>query len=120
MRATSLMLLVLCGCPDRTISTVEPEQGKVETKDIPAVPNKDIDILFVIDDSLSMKEEQESLKANFPRFIGVLEAGGPRFLRDVARPGGGRETNYGALTLAQAFSQLASVGTSGCGIEQHL
>jgi hypothetical protein len=168
MRATSFVLLGLCGCPDRTISSVTPEQGKVETKDISAIPNKDIDILFVIDDSLSMKEEQESLKANFPRFISVLEAieggmpnlqlgvitpnlgttaidgskapslasctdtggergelrvlgaSGPRFLRDVARPGGGRETNYGAQTLAQAFSQLASVGTSGCGIEQHL
>jgi hypothetical protein len=41
-------------------------------------------------------------------------------LRDVARPGGGRDTNYGAQTLSQAFSQLASVGAAGCGIEQHL
>jgi hypothetical protein len=168
MRATSCLLLALCGCPDRTVSAVTPEQGKVETKEIPAQPRQDVDILFVIDDSLSMKEEQDSLKANFERFIGVLESlegglpnvqigvitpnlgtvaidgtkgapigtctntggergelrtfgtGGPRFLRDVANPSGGRTTNYGALTLAQAFSQLASVGSNGCGIEQHL
>ncbi len=169
MRATSFALLaLLAGCPDRTVTGVTPVQGKVETKDIPAVPKRDIDILFVIDDSLSMKEEQDSLRANFSRFIDVLQSldgglpnvqigvvtpnlgttaidgskaatigtctdtggehgdlrtfgtGGPRFLRDVAKAGGGRETNYGAQTLAQAFSQLATVGTNGCGIEQHL
>jgi len=168
MRATSCLLALLCGCPDRMVTGVTPEQGKVETKDFPGSLQRDIDILFVIDDSMSMKEEQDSLKANFGRFIGVLESiegglpdvqigvvtpnlgttaidgsaaatlgsctntggergelrtlgtGGPRFLRDVARVGGGRETNYGALTLAQAFSQLATVGSNGCGIEQHL
>ena len=170
MRATSCVVLsLLCGCPDRTVSAVVPEQGKVETKDTPAAPRKDIDILFVIDNSRSMVEEQDSLKANFPRFISVLEsldgglpnvqigvvtpnlgttaidgtsapsldmactqtggdkgeletlgAGGPRFIRDVARAGGGRDTNYGAQTLSQAFAQLASVGAGGCGIEQHL
>jgi len=161
------MLALLGGCPDRTVSEVTPEQGKVETKDIPAVPRKDVDILFVIDDSGSMKEEQESLRANFPRFIEILETidgglpnvqigvitpnlgtsaidgttaaavvgcsgqgqagtlrelapGGPRFLRDVADGAGGRVRNYGALTLADAFAQLATVGTTGCGIEQHL
>jgi hypothetical protein len=168
MRATSSVLLsLLAGCPDRTVAEVTPEQGRVETKDLPA-KKKGIDILFVIDDSLSMKEEQDSLRANFGRFISVLESidgglpdvqigvitpnlgttatdnsrapslgpctdtggergelrqlggGGPRFLRDVARPSGGRDTNYGALTLTQAFQQLATVGTNGCGIEQHL
>lgn len=174
MRATGCVVLsLLCGCPDRTVSAVTPQQGKVETKDIPAVPREDIDILFVIDDSGSMQEEQDSLKANFGRFIAVLEAlegglpnvqigvitpnlgtnaidgskaapvlagstvqcndsggergelrtlgtGGPRFLRSSARPDGSRDTNFGSLTLAQAFSQLASVGAAGCGIEQHL
>jgi len=33
-----------------------------------------MDILFVIDDSDSMKEEQDNLIANFPKFIEVLEA----------------------------------------------
>lgn len=168
MRATScLVLALLGGCPDRTVSAVHPTQGKVEVKDVPAVRRNAIDILFVIDDSGSMKEEQDSLKANFGRFVGVLESldgglpdvhigvvtpnlgttaidgskvptlgsctdtggergelrplgtGGPRFLRDVARAGGGRDTNY-AGTLAEAFAQLATVGSNGCGIEQHL
>ncbi len=168
MRAKSCVVLaLLAGCPDRTVSEVLPEQGKVEVKDIPAVPRRDVDILFLIDDSLSMKEEQDSLRANFSRFIGVLEsldgglpnvqigvitpnlgtsaldgttatpiggcsgqgeggtlrplgAGGPRFLRNIADGSGGRQTNYGTRTLTDAFAQLATVGTAGCGIEQHL
>jgi len=164
--ASVLSLALLAGCPDRTIVAVTPEQGKVEIKDVPANPVRDIDILFQIDDSLSMKDEQDSLRANFSRLIGVLESidgglpdvqigvitpnlgtsaidgttaapigtctgqgeggvlraqapGGPRFLRDVDDKLGGRERNYSG-TLADAFASLASVGTNGCGIEQHL
>jgi len=163
---TSLCVLALAGCPDRTISAVAVDQGKVEQLDIPAIPNRNVDILFVVDDSLSMADQQASLRANFPRMVEVLEsiegglpdvqigvvtpnlgtsaldgteaaatsgcagrgedgvlrrlgAGGPRFLRDVDDGAGGRERNYPG-TLADAFSQLADVGTNGCGIEQHL
>jgi hypothetical protein len=63
---------LLAGCPDRTISEVTPEQGRVEYKDIPVTVNRDIDILFVIDDSPSMLDKQTNLKANFPQFIDVL------------------------------------------------
>jgi hypothetical protein len=61
------------GCPDREVSEVSPQQGKVEYKDIPVTVNRDVDILFVIDNSGSMGEEQTSLIANFPKFIQVLE-----------------------------------------------
>lgn len=76
MRAQLALLWVplLAGCPDRTIAGVPVEQGTVEVKDIPAVPRRDVDILFMIDDSRSMLEEQASLKANFGRFIGVLQS----------------------------------------------
>ena len=36
--------------------------------------NKDVDILFVVDNSGSMGEEQANLSENFGRFVGVLEA----------------------------------------------
>ena len=170
MRATRLLVLAVLastGCPDRTISAVPVDQGKVEVKDIPAIPKRDIDILFMIDDSPSMQDEQESLKANFPRMVDVLNSidgglpdvqigvitpnlgtsaldgtqaapiggcsgrgddgvlrqrdgmTGPRFLRDVDDHAGGRQRNYTG-TLADAFSDFASVGITGCGIEQHL
>jgi hypothetical protein len=125
-------------------------------------------LLFVIDNSGSMKEEQDSLKKNFPNFVKVLETiqgglpnlhmavvtsdmgslGGP----PVGDPGKGRCANNGDdgamrelapnvryisdikddLTqmrtnnystvgdLATVFSNIANVGTGGCGFESHL
>jgi hypothetical protein len=63
---------LLSGCPDRTVSKVIPEQGRVEYKDIPVTVNRNIDILFVIDDSGSMADKQSNLANNFPSFINVL------------------------------------------------
>lgn len=164
----------LTGCPDRTISKVVPEQGRVEYKDIPVTVNRNIDILFVIDDSGSMRDKQENLKANFPAFIAVLntitgglpdvhigvvssdmgtkpdsaEGAGPQvgsigmggcaqsglggalqtgqattvtgsFIRDIKQTDGSRMTNYTG-DLATVFGDLASIGDTGCGFEQHL
>jgi len=63
---------LLAACPDRTISEVNPEQGRVEFKDIPVNLNRNVDILFVIDDSGSMADKQQNLRDNFPNFIDVL------------------------------------------------
>ncbi len=68
-----LCLVSLAGCPDRTIARVNPEQGRVEPKNIPITPERNVDILFVIDDSVSMADKQNNLKANFKNFIDVLE-----------------------------------------------
>src|SRR5262245_47211930 len=68
-----LLALVMAGCADRSIASLTPLQGKVETKDLPAVPEKDADILFLIDNSGSMLAEQQSLQQNFPKFMQVLE-----------------------------------------------
>lgn len=108
MRAQLALVLValLPGCPDRTIAGVSSEQGTVDVKDIPAVPRRDVDILFLIDDSPSMKEEQASLRANFSRFISVLESldgGLPNIHIGVTTP------NLG--TSAIDGSHAMSVGT---------
>jgi len=42
-------------------------------KDIPVEINRDLDILFVIDNAPTMAEEQAALLANFTRFANVLE-----------------------------------------------
>jgi len=63
---------LLAGCPDRTISQPDVNQGRVEYKDIPVTVNRDIDILFLIDDSPSMADKQNNLRMNFPNFINVL------------------------------------------------
>jgi hypothetical protein len=71
--AFGLAVTLLAGCPNREVSEVNPTQDKVEPKEIPLTINRDIDILFVIDNSGSMLEEQATLRANFPQFINTLE-----------------------------------------------
>ncbi|MDQ3364625.1 MAG: hypothetical protein M3680_04275 [Myxococcota bacterium] len=163
---------LLTGCPDRTISEVNPQQGRVEYKDIPVTVNRNIDILFVIDDSGSMADKQNNLATNFPNFINVLNtiegglpdvhigvissdmgtkgldgaAGTPigtlgqggcanagddgklltgsatitgSFLSDIKQTDGSRQKNYTG-DLATVFGQMARVGATGCGFEQHL
>lgn len=72
--ALALVLLTLiAGCPAREVSKIDPNQQKEEYKDIPVDANRDIDILFVIDNSGSMGQEQTALANNFDRFMSVLE-----------------------------------------------
>src|SRR5262249_27784520 len=73
LAARVVFVVLVSGCMDRTISVVPTVPTKVEIIDFPANPRRDIDILFVIDDSGSMEEEQDSLRANFSRFMSVLE-----------------------------------------------
>src|SRR5262249_51021532 len=76
LAAASLTLTtgLLAGCPDRSIDQVTPLQGRVEAKDIPVNVNRDLDLLFLIDDSPSMKDKQNNLADNFPNFIKVLSS----------------------------------------------
>ena len=67
-----VLATTLAACPDREVARVDPRQNREQEKEIPVQINRDIDILFVIDNSGSMREEQESLAANFNRFINVL------------------------------------------------
>ncbi len=63
----------LAGCPDREVSRVDPIQDPVLDKTIPVNINRNLDILFVVDNSGSMLAEQQQLVANFPEFINVLQ-----------------------------------------------
>lgn len=68
-----LGLALAAGCPAREVSKIDPSQQREEYKDIPVEVNRDIDILFVIDNSGSMGEEQTSLTGNFQQFMNVLQ-----------------------------------------------
>lgn len=106
-------LLVITGCPDRTIAEVPVDQDKIEQLDIPAVP-RGFDILFVIDDSGSMKDEQDSLRANFPKMIEVLEqleGGLPDVHIGVVTPNMGTSATDG--TSATAIGACTAKGEGG-------
>lgn len=106
--------LALGGCPDRTISAVPSAQGHVEVMSFPANPRRDLDLLFLIDNSGSMKQEQDSLKANFARFMTTLESvqgGLPNVHIGVATSDLGTQTLDG--TNAGAAFGCTAVGDNG-------
>lgn len=73
--------LLLAGCGVSQDAGVLPDGGHAEAPDAEVGPSADasilqlcdkMDIVFVVDDSDTMREEQENLIANFPGFIDVL------------------------------------------------
>ena len=70
----ALLAVAAAGCADRSLSEVPPRPSGEQRQEIPVSTNRDIDILFVVDDSDSMRQEQGSLGRNFPEFVRVLES----------------------------------------------
>jgi hypothetical protein len=66
-------LPTLFACLEHPIKGVEYDKSAVEEEEFELTVNKDVDILFVIDNSGSMGEEQANLAANFGAFIELLE-----------------------------------------------
>jgi hypothetical protein len=71
--ASIAMITTLAGCPSREVSLLPINDERQEKTTIDVVVERDLDILFIVDDSESMKDEQNSLAANFPLFIDTLE-----------------------------------------------
>jgi len=71
---SAVALPTLFACLDHPLKPVEYEAAQEKQDSIALTINKDVDILFVIDNSGSMGEEQGTLAGNFASFINVLEA----------------------------------------------
>ncbi len=98
--------------PDSSIDAgMDPRQVVAQ---IPATPNRDLDLLFVIDDSPSMLDKQANLVANFPTFINVLNSlpgGLPNLhLGVVSTDMGTRGSEAAPLT-----TNIGQIGNGGCG-----
>jgi len=74
LAGTAIAVPTLFACLDHPLKPVEYDGAQELQKGIQLTVNKDVDILFVIDNSGSMGEEQANLALNFPAFIDVLEA----------------------------------------------
>ncbi|HRI09496.1 MAG TPA: VWA domain-containing protein [Nannocystaceae bacterium] len=74
LAGAAIALPQLFACLSHPLKEVEYDKTGIGTKGVAIAINKDVDILFVIDDSGSMAEEQALLAKNFGSFIGVLEA----------------------------------------------
>ena len=74
---------------------------------LPTTINRNVDLLFVIDDSSSMADKQTNLAANFPNLINVLNA----------IPGGLPNVHIGVVTTDMG-TKGAEVGVPGLAIGQ--
>ena len=63
----------LGGCTSRTLEPPDSTPETTFTKRFPINPNRDIDLLFLIDDSGSMAMSQANLQRNFPALMNALE-----------------------------------------------
>ena len=102
------------GCLDHPLKEVAYSKTQVPKIPIVINDNRDVDILFVIDNSGSMAEEQKRLAKNFPTFIGALDTMGADYrigvtTTDVAHPGckAGTPEN-GALVLRNCTEAVAA------------
>ncbi len=121
---------VLASCDDNDCCTVDamPDvPGAVEVARIPVIANRDVDLLFVIDDSPSMLDKQTNLKNAFPAFVvelSGLEGGlpnvhigvispdlGSRGAQD-AQPGPGIGSGPGSCTGDGKAGSLQTNGTN--------
>jgi hypothetical protein len=74
--ASCVALPTLLACLDHPLKPVQYEAVQEGREGIALTVNKDVDIIFMIDDSGSMAEEQLALAENFGEFIRVLEQPG--------------------------------------------
>ncbi len=68
-----LTSITLTGCLDHPLKEVQYDSFSEAPTTVPVDPRRKVDILFVIDNSGSMGEEQAALARNFEAFVGALE-----------------------------------------------
>ncbi|MBU1240826.1 hypothetical protein KJ865_14025, partial [Myxococcota bacterium] len=65
--------LMLVSCIDRPMKNASPEPVVIPSFDIPISTDRDVDLLFVIDDSKSMDAEQQRIREQFQSLMQVLK-----------------------------------------------
>lgn len=109
MRKLFLLAPLLAGaCHDPGVVIGELHDTLV----LPAIPNRDLDLLFVIDDSPSMADKQAALAAAFPQMIDVLsqlDGGLPNLHIGVVTSDMGT-----SATTTLPGPAIGSIGQGGC------
>jgi hypothetical protein len=117
MRLTCAIVavLALAGCLDRDLKPLNPctQSGVVERVRVTNVDK--VDLLFMVDNSNSMAEEQASLAEQFPRLVSVLATGDRNPAIDA--DGDGNPSNVGddfpAVNSLQIGVISSDMGTGG-------
>ena len=118
-RALVASLTLTPGCLEHPVKPVQSEGIIDASVTISVVPNRDVDVLFVIDNSGSMAEEQARLAENFDAFVAVLDAVDANYRIGVVTTDNGDPRDPkaihdgGALRLSSCRDRLSSDGVSG-------
>ena len=81
IRFAFLLLLVgatgmVSSCSKRPLNALNPCTINGVVQNVPVNPQRAVDLLFLIDDSTSMQDEQDKLQAQVPRLVNLLITGG--------------------------------------------
>ncbi len=108
--------LALAGCFERPLGALTPCTRARVADDIDVDFVEDVDLLFVIDDSGSMAEEQGALIAQIPRLVEIL-ASGDRGLDGTVEFRPARSIHVGIVSTDMGVAASANIGscTSGSG-----
>ncbi len=112
MKKLALLVAALAACNDTVIVG-----GLQEVASLRSIPNRDLDILFVVDNSASTGDKQAALAAAFPRMIDVLsqvEGGLPNLHIGVVTTDMGTSSSGDAVP-APAVGQVGAGGCMGRG-----
>ncbi len=94
-----------------------PPENLQTVVELPVTPNRDLDLLFVVDDSPSMLDKQINLTTNFPSFLDRLQGGLgglPNLHVGVVTTDMGTKAS-GSTTPGPAIGQIGNGGCAGTG-----
>lgn len=137
-----LLVLAAAGCQSDVgvrnvddvfgVSNARPPANPIQTDKVVQVQTPEVDVLYVIDNSCSMAEEQLQLTQNFPEFMGYFYGSGLDYhigvvstdMQSTAHKGKLREQagikfiDDSTDNAEAVFTLMASMGTGGSGIEK--
>jgi len=97
-------VVALWACTDHPLAPPAPNPQRTEKNVFQQAINRDVDIVFEIDNSISMAPEQANLVANFPTFINILKT----------LPGGLPNVHIAVITSDMGAGVFGG-GVEGCG-----
>lgn len=110
-RTSFLRFLLACsllaGCNDRPLRPLRPCTLAGSAGRLEVTPVESVDLLFMIDDSGSMREEQEKLRRELPRMVTALLTG------DLDQDGERDGPNVSSLRVGIVTSDMGVGGVSG-------
>lgn len=115
MKHATMMLAMLAACSERDVFVGDLQEVMV----VPTVPNRNVDILFVVDSSPSMGDQQAALAASFPQMmdaLSTLDGGLPNVHIGVITTDMGVQTSSGTLGPSIGTGPGACTGIGDDGV----